>query len=174
MKNYNSNNKLTPQHPGAAMWLRQMHNGAWDIGDVVHACFDYLSAGMGWRSRYDNAAPLVDFAIRWGSVDDVMDTDARLMPHAVAQLDNIAAQLATITTDATRAQYICAQVHSDPSSVRYTDVYRLLLDHWDNLRQWSITYRLLSDLALMHQWRDNADARAHLYRTIAAVSSSWQ
>lgn len=172
INNTKNNNKSTPQHPGATMWLGQMRDGAWGIGDVVHACCDYLAAGVEWHSRYDNAAPLVDYARRWG-VDDVMDPDARLLPHAVAQMDGIAALL-TDVTDAARAQHVCALVHTDPRSVRYADIYHLLSDHWDDLRSWSMTYRLMADLALMHQWRDNADARAHLYRTIAAVSSSWQ
>lgn len=161
INNTKNNNKSTLQHNAATMWLRQIHNGAWGIGDVVHACFDYLSAGVRWRSRYDNAAPLVDYARRWG-VDDALDADAQLLPHAAMQLDGIAAQLATTTADATRAQHLCALVHTDPRSVRYADIYQLLSDHWDDLRSWSITYRLMADLATIQQWQDNADARAGL------------
>lgn len=172
MKNYNSNNKLTPQHPGAAMWLGWMHDGSWGVGDVLHACFEYLAAGLDWRSRYDNASPLVDYARRWG-VDGVLDPDARLMPHCMAQIDSIAAWLTTTTTDATRAQHICAMVHDDPHNVRYTDVYQVITDNWDDLRQWSVTYRLLGDLVAMQQWWDDADARADLCQIITSVSLSW-
>lgn len=160
-----------PQHPGAAMWLRQMHNGAWDIGDVVHAICDYLAAGVCWRSKYDNAAPLVDYARRWG-VDDVMDPDARLLPHIVRQMDNICDLMAD-TKYAAHVQHVCALVHTDPRSVRYADIYHLLSDHWDNLRQWSVTYRLMADMAIMHRWQDNDNARADACHIITDMSEAW-
>lgn len=174
MQNKKADKNFTIKHKGATMWLRQMRDGAWGVGDVVHACCDYLAAGANWHAKYDNATPLVDFAIRWGSVDDVMDADAQLLPHAAMQMNGIAARLATTTADATRAQHICAMMHNDPRSVRYADIYQLLSDHWDDLRQWSITYRLLADLATMQQWQDNDTARADLRQIITSVSSSWQ
>lgn len=102
----------------------------------------------------------------------MMDADARLMPHAVAQMDAIADLLADAKYTA-RAQHICAMLRNNPDCVRYTDIYHLLTDNWDALCQWSSTYRLLSDIAVMQQWRDDNDARADLCQIITDMSAAW-
>lgn len=171
MQNKKADKNFTIKHKGATMWLRQMRDGAWGVGDVVHDICDYLAAGARWRSKYDNAAPLVDFAIRWG-VDDALDADAQLLPYCIRQIDSITARLAD-ATDAVRAQHICAMMHNDPCSVRYADVYRLLSDHWDDLCQWSITYRLLAAMAAMQQWCDDDVVQAELQQIVTDMASAW-
>lgn len=172
MHNNINNSKLTQYNTNVAVWLQWLHDGTRSIGDVVHACFEYLAAGQDWRARYDNAAPLVDYARRWG-VDDMMDANARLMPYCIRQIDSITARLADDATDAVCAQHICAMMHNDPCSVRYADVYRLLMDNWADLRWWSITYRLLAAMAAMQQWCDDDAARADLHQIITSMSAAW-
>lgn len=165
----NIDNKLT--NTNVALWLQWLHDGVRGVGDVVCACCDYLAAGAHWRARYDNAAPLVAYAIRWG-VDDVLHVDDRLMPYCIRQMDVITARLAD-TTDAARAQRICVQLRNDPDNVRYTDIYQLLMDNWDALCQWSITYRLLAAMAAMQQWCDDDAAQSELHQIITAMALAW-
>lgn len=171
--NNNINNKPTQYNTNIAVWLQWLHDGVRGVGDVVHAICDYLAAGAHWRARYDNAAPLVAYAIRWG-VDDALDADAQLLPYCIRQMDSITARLADAdATDAVRAQHICAMMRNDPDNVRYTDIYQLLTDNWDALCQWSITYRLLAAIAAMQQWCDDDAAQAELHQIITAMALAW-
>lgn len=55
-----------------------------------------------------------------------------------------------------------------------TLVYQLLLNNWEDLKGWSITYRLLADLAVLEKgWRDTAETRTELLQLMKNVSAEW-
>ena len=179
-------NDLLPKNPNAAMWLQFLYDGSWGIGDVLGACFGDLSAGVDWQAKYDNALDIVKFANHWVCMTGSRpDPEAYKNPHFLSQFDSVVTKLETIAEEATSGQYEAqkkAEFAKDlyniakdkPEDMVYSSIYLLLLDNWEYLKNWSITYRLLADIVAMNKdWRNTEETRYELTQLLITVSAEW-
>ena len=61
-------------------------------------------------------------------------------------------------------------------SQTFEELYQIILGNWNNkgLDNWTYTYRLLSCMASMQTWEDNAETRTELCKTIRSFAASLQ
>lgn len=161
------------------------------VGNALEAIFSNNAAGLNHASKYDNLLPIVEFA-------HVLSCSSRAIPtgkerervHFCSQLDSVATMLEELAADAaaagdvvTRVSYqneakwaraLLEEFETEPQYTRYSNIFQLVLNNWDVLKGWSITYRLLTDLAAMEKdWTDNANTRTELLRLLKEVASEW-
>lgn len=179
-------NDLLPENPNAAMWLQLLYDGSWGIGEVLEACFADLSAGVYWQAKHDNALDIVKFAQHWECMANNMpDPEAHEMHHFLSQLDSVVTKLETIAEEATSGQYEAQKeaewakdlyniAKDEPEYMRFSNIYQLLLNNWEHLKNWSITYRLLADMVAMQKnWRNTEETRYKLTQLLTTVSAEW-
>ena len=66
------------------------------------------------------------------------------------------------------------ELQVEPQHIKYLNIYKLLLNNWQDLKGWSITYRLLSDLASMEKgWRNTPEVRTKLLKILKEISNEW-
>jgi hypothetical protein len=179
-------NDLLPENPNAAMWLQLLYDGSWGIGEVLEACFADLSAGVYWQAKHDNALDIVKFAHHWECMANNMpNTEANEMHHFLSQLDSVVTKLENIAKEATSGQYEAQKeakwakdlyniAKDEPEYMRFSNIYQLLLNNWEQLKNWSITYRLLADMVAMQKnWRNSEETRYELTQLLTTVSAEW-
>lgn len=179
--------ELLPQNQNAAMWIQLLYDGSWEIGDVLQACFAYLSAGIDWKAKHDNAFELVKFAQHWDLMANVNpDSEAQEMYHFLSQLDSVATKLMIIATESVDGEYEAKKeaewarelykiTFEEPDKIRFGDIYQLVLNNWEFLKNWSITYRLLADMSIMQKnWINTEETRYELTKILKCVSSEWE
>lgn len=119
--------------------------------------------------------------------DTIPTGEERELYHCCSQLDSVVTKLehlADETADRTKrytyqkeakwARNLLTELREEPQYSRYVDFYQLLLNNWEDLKGWSITYRLLADLAVLEKgWRDTAKTRTELLQLMKNVSAEW-
>lgn len=105
--------------------------------------------------------------------------------HFRSQVDSVCEKLESLAEvypeniyeyqrDAKWARELLKEATDEPRFMRYSNFYQLLLNHWDDLKDCSITYRLLADLAAMeNNWRNTPEARHELLSILKSISSEW-
>lgn len=179
-------NDLLPKNESASMWLKLLYDGSWGVGEVLNACFSYLSGGINWEAKYDNSFELVRWAHHWECMaNNLPDENAPEMYHFLLQLDSIVSKLDEIAKQSTQNQYEIKKeadwakelykiAKNEPEYMRYCNIYQLLLNNWEVLKNWSITYRLLADLASMQKkWRNTEKTRYELTKLLKIISDEW-
>lgn len=180
-------NDLLPQNPNACEWLQLLYDGSWSIGDVLDNVFSWNSAGNRgeWSSRYGNLRPLVEFAMAQEYLYNTVITGMEKEHyHFCSQLDSVCNKLENLadkTTDVSQ-KYLydneakwARELLKESTSIRFCDYYQLVLNNWDDLKDWSITFRMLSDLVSMEkEWRTNENTRYELTKILKIVSADWK
>ena len=179
-------NDLLPENPCAAMWLQLLYDGSWGIGEVLEACFANLSAGIYWQAKHDNALNIVKFAHHWESMaNNIPDPESHEMHHFLSQLDSVVTKLEIIAEETQNGQYEAQKeakwakdlyniAKTEPEYMRFSNIYQLLLNNWEHLKNWTITYRLLADMVAMQKnWRNTEETRYELTQILTAVSAEW-
>lgn len=164
-------------------------NGVNGIGKALSSIFGICAAGAGsFSSKYDNLFPLVQFAQSEECFCNTVPTGKEPeICHFRTQLDYICTnleRLARESSDDSRKYYyekeasyaraLLKEATSEPEFMHYCNFYQLVLDNWEDLKGWSITYRMLSDLAAMETgWNDSSENRVKLLRLLKEVSAEW-
>ena len=160
------------------------------IGATLEAIFSYNAAGTrgAWSSKYGNLLPIVQFAHSEQCFCNTIPTgEENELYHFRSQLDSICNKfelLAEEATDSSRKYYyekeakfareLLKEATNEPQFMRYCNFYQLIIDNWEDLKDWSITFRMLCDLASMEKgWRDNPDTRRKLLQLINDISVEW-
>lgn len=176
---------LLPQNPSASTWVQFLYDGTWGIGDVLSACFGYLACGgSGWTAKHDNAFEIVRFAHHWECMSNSLpDVDAQEMPYFMSQFDSLVTKLQKIAketkdseaeNEAHWAEELYKIAKEEPEYMRYGNIYQLIMNNWEYLKNWSITYRLLMSMASMEKhWHDYDMVRYELVRLLKEVSAEW-
>lgn len=180
---------LMPENKNARFWIECLYSGEWGIGDVLKAAFSTNAAGArgAWSSKWDNFLPLVEFALRQESLCNTVPTGEELeLHHFRSQLDSICKKLEGLSEDkdnqnnffymneAKYARKLLKEANEEPEFMRYSNYYSLVIDNWDALKDWSITFRLLNDLAAMEQgWLTTPESRYELTQIIKELSKDW-
>lgn len=179
-------NDLLPKEASASMWIQFMYEGIWGIGEVLDACFGYLAAGNNWEAKHDNALELVKFAYHWDTMSNTLpDVKALEMHHFLSQLDSVVAKLEDVAEKASSGRYESQKeaewakelyriAVEEPVYMRFANIYQLILNNWGIFKNWSITYRLLSDMAAMQKnWRNTEETRYELTNILKNITNEW-
>lgn len=159
------------------------------IGQALSAVFSSNSAGVNWEAAHDNLLPIVQFASRQEVFCNISLTGTENeLYHAYSQMQSIIDRLNKLSEEAAvdeekrlyyekeakRASELLRKLQDEPERSRLVNFYYILLDNWEDFRDWSITYRLLYDLVMLEKgWRDNPEVRIELLQLIRSVSSEW-
>jgi hypothetical protein len=159
------------------------------IGATLDAIFTYNAEGSESRtSKYTNLLPIVQFARTQQSYCNTIPTgkepDLRHFCSQLRSVYNKFEYLAENAEDSSHKFYykneanlvrdLLKEATEEPQFMRYSNFYQIVIDNWDELKNWSITFRMLSDLAKMEKgWRDTPEARTTLLQLLKDVSAEW-
>lgn len=178
-----------PKEKNARFWAENyLYSEDGGIGKTLETIFSTNAAGVDWGAKYDNLLPIVEFAkTQECFCDTIPSGEERELCHCCSQLDSVATKLEHLAdeeTDRTKrytyqkeakcARELWTELSEKPQYSRYVDIYQLLLNNWEDLKGWSITYRLLADLVVLEKgWRDTAETRSELLQLMKNVSAEW-
>ena len=177
-----------------AKWIAEQclygENGG--IGRALSATFEMNSAGINWGTKHGDLFPLVRFA----STQEVfcgvpLTGKEEVLHHACSQIQSVLDRLNTRATEAEDAgdtekklyykkeadwgAELLKELKEEPECSHLINFYQLLLNSWEDFKDWSITYRLLADLVNLEKgWRDDPEARMELLQILKAVSENWE
>lgn len=177
-----------------AKWIAEQflygENGG--IGRALSATFAMNSAGINWGTKHGDLFPLVRFA----STQEVfccqpLTGDEEELHHAYSQIQSVIDLLKTRATEEEAAgnlekkfyyekeakwgEDLLKILRETPRMSRLINFYQLLMNSWDDFKDWSITYRLLKDLVDLEKgWRNYPENRMELLQILKAVSEEWE
>lgn len=148
-----------------------------NVGRALEVLFANNSAGIGdaWSSRYDNFEELMRFAKTESSLfnQTILKGDEQILPHMKAQFRAVINELKN-DSEKDFAESILEELEKTPQFTRLGNIYQILANNWENLKGWSITYRLLTDMVRLEtKWRNDAEAKVELLEIIKRTSSEW-
>lgn len=156
------------------------------IGSTLAALFSYNAAGTNWASVHDNFLPLVQFAkSQEVFCNTTLSGNEDELYHCYSQIESIINKLERMAGDdsehekeylreADWARHLLQELKEEPQCSRLTNFYVLILNNWEDLKGWSITYRLLMDLAILEKgWRNDYETRTELLELVKAISIEW-
>ena len=159
-----------------------------DIGDTISAIFSLPSATYDISLKYGDLRPVLEFAHEQQCLCRTIPTGKEPEhPHFCSQLDSVATILEDLQKETTSSTQQLAYYHEskwardlleiaqkEPDQLRYSNIYQLVMNNWDALKDHPITYRLLSDLAAMEKgWKNTARTRFELLQIIKTVAKEW-
>lgn len=161
------------------------------IGNTLQQIFAFNAAGTrgAWSSRFGNLLPIVEFARAESCLCNTIPTgEERELHHFRSQLDSICQCLEGLAAEAEEnsrkyyyhkeakfARDLLKEATDEPQYMRYSNIYQLLIENWEDFKDWSIPFRLLSDMASMEKgWRDTEETRVRLLTLLKEVSAAWQ
>ena len=177
-----------PKDKQAEYWVRDIYGESGGIAQTLTNIFTYNSAGIMWRSVHDNLLPLVEFArsqsVKWGTIINGNESE---LPHCRSQFDSIILKLeeesekerdlsikVTYEEDIKAAKIFLRELKEEPRFSRFVNLYTLVINHWDILKDWSITYRFLADVTAMEvRSNDTPEERLELVSLIREMSDEW-
>ncbi len=157
-----------------------------NIGSTLAAFFSYNAAGINWHSRYDNFLPLVQFAKKnQAYCNTILTGKEDELYHSCSQIESIISIIEDTAKKKTEdkfkyqqelkfANHLLNELREEPQFSRLINFYTLILDNWDILKDWSVTYRLLMDLSLLEKgWKNDSQTRTELVEIIKRISIDW-
>lgn len=166
------------------MWLEWIEDGSKSVPEVLRSVCNYLGAGTELYARHDNGVELVRLAMRCARMaNDIPRPDAPARVKFLSVLDSLADRLrlnarfggtyeAEREAQWARELYQCAC--ADFTSVRYCNIYQIILDNWDSLKGWCGTYILLENVVCIQaDWISIEAARDELITIIEEMASEW-
>lgn len=180
---------LMPENSDAK-WIAEQYLYSEDggIGRALDATFANNSAGVNWGAVHDNLLPLVQFAsTQEVFCNSVLTGKEEELHHTFSQVQSVIDRLNRLSEEATDTEKklyykkeadwgaeLLKELKEETQYSRLTNFYQLLLNSWEDFKDWTITYRLLSDLAKLEKgWRDDPEARMELLQILKTVSSEW-
>lgn len=156
------------------------------IGNTLAALFSYNAAGTNWASVHDNFLPLVKFAkSQEVFCNTTLSGKEDELYHCYSQIESIIDKLERVAVDdsehekdylreADWARHLLHELKEEPQCSHLINFYVLILNNWEDLKGWSITYRLLMDLAILEKgWRNDYETRTELLELVKVISAEW-
>lgn len=156
------------------------------VQKTLEALFSQNSAGINWNSKHDNFKPLVEYCLLYTGSSSRMANGKPELHHFINQLESIVDRIEECTKvciekydrqmfeqQAALAKILLETAKKSPEDIMFNQHFQLVLDCWDMLKDWSITYRYLADLVAMYEWTENTNARNALYDIIDTISAEW-
>ena len=148
------------------------------IEDLIVAIYEGIGGNV---SKHYNIVPLIQFLIKnlivYGNHIGNTENLSKCIPLYESILNIIEKDykernekwlLIQLDLD----KHMLSDLKEDPSKVRLSELYQLILDNWQLLKEMSITYIFLSRLAALHDWSncDTCSNRLELLEIIRNVS----
>lgn len=177
-----------PRHKDARFWVESwLYNEDGGIGETLDTIFCSNAAGINWDAVHDNLLPVVQFALQQQCLCRSSGIKTKELSHFISQLDSVYEKLVycyencedktkkrKYKSESEIASALLDQAKRTPDLLRFSNVYTLLLNSWDDFKNWTITYRLLSDLAILEtNWRNTPETRIELLNILKKVSDEW-
>ena len=158
------------------------------IGKALTAEFENNSVGVNWNAVHDNLLPLVQFAsTQEVFCKSVLNGNEAELPHTILQVQSVLDRLNKLSEEATDSKKklyykkeaewgaeLLKELKEEPQYSRLNNFYQLLLNSWEDFKDWTITYRLLADLAKLEKgWRNDPEARMELLQILKNISAEW-
>lgn len=141
------------------------------VGHTVSAVFQVTSGGMDWKAKHSNLHPLVQFCLE-NQAHSIRLTDneaAYLKSNLRLLLEHLPAKKALELNDT------IALLKEGASEFNAENLYQFLLEHWEILKCWSVTYRVLYALtSVPDTWTEDAVTRLQLLKILKEVSEEWE
>lgn len=180
---------LMPENSDAK-WIAEQYLYSEDggIGRALSAIFSNNSAGVNWEAVHDNMLPLVQFASTQEMFSGVPLTGKeKELHHAYTQIQSVLDRLVRLSDEAEDAEKklyyekeakwgaeLLQELKEDPECSHLINFYQLVLNSWEDFKNWTITYRMLDDLTKLEKgWRDDPEARMELLQLLKNVSAEW-
>lgn len=152
------------------MYQSKLADGKYTDGEVLKYCYQSLAAGIDYKANFsvvsrEKALKLVRYAAKH-ELDHPTDLDgnAAVWPYFGEQLSNLVNVLGTVSTetakkDAEWANELLQIAMEHPNYLRLINMYVIIKRNWDELKNLSITYRLLYAMAVMTTWTSDKEIR---------------
>lgn len=186
MENYILGGLIT-DNKQISFWIQGIYTGEWSTGRVLSSIFEFNSAGVNWQSCHLNLLPFIEFAIDEQKYCDKAPVNEDLLYHFYDQLSSISSKFKTLEdkandyNDAVRyaeaqktISYLIEDTKSHPQGIVYINFYRLIKEYWEELKDWSIPFRMLTDLAdIQNGWRNTFESRYILTKLLRDLEKEW-
>lgn len=155
-----------------------------DIGKTLEMLFasNAVSVGEEWAAKHDNFENVLKFVSKESSLynQTILTGKEPILPHMKSQFRLIVDVLKN-ESERKWGEALLDELEKEPQMARCTNIYQLLLNNWNEqvgvnvtIKKWSITYRLLADLAILEEWRNIPEVRTELLEVIKELSVEWQ
>ena len=139
------------------------------IWEALYALFSYLAAGINWHTAdvYDGVINIVIFAYtltvskRCGNF---MSFDVKKCKKGRCSSD--------IMYVLKQLENVCVFLRVEAYPATISDIYIAVIENWDKLADWSITYRLLAGLVKVCRPKVGKSAKQALIRLLGFIAKS--
>ena len=157
------------------------------VKKTLDSVFSINAAGTGWKSKYDNLKPLVEYCIYYCcSTNQTSNQNDAYLQYFLGQLRPVVDRIENCTNACIEildrkmyasqlelAKVLLKTAEEHPEEIIPRNHFQLIYDCWDMLDDWSITYRYLSCLVAICDFQENSNARNKLYDIISEISEEW-
>lgn len=175
-------NSFLPKHP-SAKWIVSQILYAEDEGikNSLNALFQLATAGL----NVPDLRPFIDFARQQELQGKTsLEGNEIELPHLRNQADSIISHLESIWKqqnkerqpfdDIALGMSLINDLDTVPSCCNIFNFYIIIIRNWDDLKDLSVTYRLLADLVkVSHSWREDSEKRGELLILLQDESLKW-
>ena len=160
-----------PKNQRAFQWAALMYypdDVRYSITDVLNRTFDYYAAGANWKAAYDNGFDLIRYT---GSlISNTPNFSVKADPYLDSKFDSIASNLKNDAEGKIVTSLIGRSLDKDDVNHLIT----IIIDNWDVLGNWTITYRTLCVIMRNASKReDTPQERLDLIKVIDKISEVW-
>jgi hypothetical protein len=160
-------------------WIAEnyLYSPDWSISKTLTIIFENNSAGINFQAVHDNMIELVQFANKQEIFKTTMLTGKEAeLHHMASQLQSILNYLSKsggYDETVTWGNEILEELQTEPRITRLTNIYQLIINSWDVLKNRTETYRLLSDITSVSSYINNIDMRKELLHLMIKISNEW-
>ena len=179
-------NGLLTTNQQCSFWIKSIYSGK-TSGEILSLIFQYNAAGVNWESCHLELLPFIDFAINEQKYCSKNKVDEKLIPHYIDQLQSISRNFNELLeqsldfeskskyTEAIETiDFLVRYSKENPQDIQFINYYRLCKWYWDDVKNWSVTFRALTDVADMQtEWRDDSESRYLLVDMLRKLADEW-
>lgn len=179
-------NDLLTTNSEVSFWIKSLYSGK-SSGEILSLIFQYNAAGVNWESCHLELLPFIDFAINEQKYCSKNKVDEKLIPHYIDQLKSMSRNFNELLeqsldfeskskyTEALETiDFLVRYSKENPQDIQFINYYRLCKWYWDDVKNWSVTFRALTDVADMQtEWRNDSESRYLLVDMLRKLANEW-
>lgn len=156
------------------------------VRSTLDKIFAWNNAGIDWNSKHDNFRQLVEFCLFNLNGDTLLPKANGTMHSFLYSFNSVIKraekELDLVENIIDKSQYFSSldyaktlyeQAKDNTIQIGIKFFYEVLLDMWNIIKGWSMTYRALSALASMSNFCENEQTRIALADLVEQVSGEW-
>lgn len=183
-------NAILPEDKNASYWIQQLYVGDASLSRVMSNVYGYLAAGIDLDASQVNGTKIL---VQYGQ-NQLLRMNSTITPnnedshYFFGALDSVKRKL-IYEWDASKKEKTFNIIESlnqldkildwngNSTDLSWRDscsfIYMLILRYWDELGNYTYTYRLLSCIASMQTWNDSPAGRLELREVLIKATSDW-